>query len=58
MVNIDNYSNDFNNIIEIIERAKSRAIRAVNAEMIDMQWQIGKYISDKTSDDGWGKQIV
>lgn len=58
MTNINNYSNDFNNIIEIIERAKSRAIRAVNAEMIDMYWQIGKYISEKTSDDGWGKKIV
>lgn len=58
MANINNYSNDFNNIIEIIERAKSRAIRAVNAEMIDMYWQIGKYISEKTSDDGWGKKIV
>ena len=58
MVNIDNYSNDFNNIIEIIERAKSRAIRAVNAEMIDMYWQIGKYISEKTNNGGWGKKIV
>ncbi len=55
---ITKYSNDFERIIKIIERAKSRAIRAVNAEMIDMYWQIGKYISEKTRNDGWGKNIV
>ena len=58
MSSIINFNNDFNNIIEIIERAKSRAIRAVNAEMIDMYWQIGKYISEKTNNGGWGKNIV
>ena len=55
---ITKYSNDFERIVKIIERAKSRAIRAVNAEMIDMYWQIGKYISEKTGNDGWGKNIV
>ncbi|MBR2336294.1 MAG: DUF1016 family protein [Clostridia bacterium] len=55
---IKNYGDDLNNIIAIIERAKSRAIRAVNAEMIDMYWQIGKYISEKTNNGGWGKSVV
>lgn len=36
MTDITKYSNDFENIIEIIERSKTRAIRAVNAEMIEM----------------------
>ena len=58
MAGIINYNNDFENIIEIIERSKSRAIRAVNAEMIEMYWQIGKYISEKANNDGWGKSVV
>ena len=52
------YSNDFENIIAIIEQSKIRAIKAVNAEMIEMYWQIGKYISEKVSHDGWGKSVV
>jgi len=58
MADIINYNNDFENIIEIIEQSKARAIRAVNAEMIEMYWQIGKYISEKASNGGWGKSVV
>ena len=58
MADIINYNNDFENIIEIIEQSKTRAIRAVNAEMIEMYWQIGKYISEKANNDGWGKSVV
>lgn len=58
MADIVNYGNDFDNIIAIIEKAKVRAIRAVNREMIDMYWQIGHYLSEKTATDGWGKNTV
>lgn len=58
MADIINYNNDFESIIAIIEQSKARAIRAVNAEMIEMYWQIGKYISEKASNDGWGKSVV
>ena len=58
MADIVNYSNDFDNIIAIIEKSKMRAIRAVNAEMIEMYWQIGHYLSEKTATDGWGKNTV
>ena len=58
MADIINYNNDFENIIAIIEQSKTRAIRAVNAEMIEMYWQIGKYISEKADKDGWGKGVV
>lgn len=39
--------NNFNDIINIIEQSKSRALKAVNAEMINMYWQIGKYLSGR-----------
>ena len=57
MADIINYNNDFENIIAIIEQSKTRAIKAVNREMIEMYWQIGKYISEKTNG-GWGKSVV
>ena len=58
MADIIQYNNDFENIIAFIEHSKARAIKAVNAEMIEMYWQIGKYISEKAANDGWGKSVV
>lgn len=58
MADIVNYNNDFDNIIAIIEKSKMRAIRAVNREMIEMYWQIGQYLSEKSENDGWGKNTV
>ena len=58
MADIINYNSDFKSIIAIIEQSKMRAIKAVNAEMIEMYWQIGKYLSDKTESEGWGKSVV
>lgn len=52
------YENDFEEIILIIENAKARAMKAVNIELIEMYWQIGKYISEKASADKWGKSTV
>ena len=52
MKDIINHNGSFEDIIAIIEQSKARAIRAVNAEMIEMYWQIGKYISEKVDDNG------
>lgn len=50
--------NQFEEIVKIIETAKERAYKAVNAELINMYWEIGEYISNKVKDDGWGKSTV
>ena len=57
-MDIIEYKNNLDDIIAIIERSKMRALKAVNAEMIEMYWQIGKYISEKADKDGWGKGVV
>ena len=36
----------------------ARALKAVNAELINMYWEIGAYVSQKVKDGGWGKSIV
>lgn len=33
--------NQFDEILEIIDNARTRAMRAVNAELINMYWEIG-----------------
>ena len=49
---------EYNEIISIIERARENAFRAVNRELISMYWDIGKYVSEKVKNDGWGKSVV
>jgi len=53
-----NYSNDFNEIISIIENARENAYKAVNRELINMYWDIGEYVSRRVKEDNWGKSIV
>lgn len=36
-------SNDFGTVISIIENAKGRALKAVNAEFINISWEVGTY---------------
>lgn len=48
----------FKEVIAIIDHARERVFRLVNRELIDMYWEIGRYISEKCGSDGWGKSIV
>lgn len=50
--------NNFNDIINIIEQSKSRALKAVNAEMINMYRQIGKYLSGLCENQSFGDKVV
>jgi len=55
---ISNITNDFDEVISIIENARENAFRAVNRELINMYWDIGKYVSHCVSEGGWGRSIV
>lgn len=49
---------EFSDIVQLIKRSQQKAIKAVNAELIDLYWQIGAYISQKVEDSNWGKSVV
>jgi predicted nuclease of restriction endonuclease-like (RecB) superfamily len=55
---IPNDSSTFDEVISIIESARENAFRAVNRELINMYWDIGKYVSRRVSNGGWGKSVV
>ena len=38
----------FEEIVTIIDRSRERMFRSVNRELIDMYWEIGRSISEKT----------
>ena len=50
--------NNFDELIEIIDKARLKAFRAVNYELISMYWDIGNYLSKKVKSEKWGKSIV
>ena len=47
-------SNNFSDIVTIIEASKQRALKAVNTELINMYWEVGKYISALVADSKFG----
>jgi len=50
--------NRFTDIIQLIKQSRTNAIRAVNAELINLYWNIGEYISNKIELSEWGDSVV
>jgi len=48
----------FVEIAELIKDARNRTLTVVNRQLIELYWEIGKYISQKIEDNSWGKSIV
>jgi predicted nuclease of restriction endonuclease-like (RecB) superfamily len=48
----------FTDIIQLIRQSRSKAIAAVNTEMINLYWNIGQYIHNRIETAEWGKSIV
>jgi predicted nuclease of restriction endonuclease-like (RecB) superfamily len=55
---VPNNTPAFEEIAAIIDRSRERVFRSVNRGLIDMYWEIGRYISEKAKTDKWGKSIV
>lgn len=51
-------SSQFADVVGMIRKAKQRAYTAVNSALIDLYWQIGKYISTQVASAAWGKSVV
>jgi hypothetical protein len=41
-----------------IQRAQVKAINSVNAELLNLFWQIGRGILDRQSSEGWGSAVI
>ncbi|NOX64781.1 MAG: DUF1016 domain-containing protein [Chlorobi bacterium] len=42
----------------LIAKARNNALKTVNKELINLYWEIGKYISEKVNSENWGKSVV
>ena len=52
------YQNFRDDILSRIRSAQYEAMRAVNKEMIALYWEIGKQITERQKQLGWGKSVV
>jgi predicted nuclease of restriction endonuclease-like (RecB) superfamily len=50
--------NRFTDIIHLIKQSRTNAIKAVNAGLINLYWNIGEYISKKIQQSEWGDSVV
>jgi len=48
----------FAEIIQLIKQSRTNAIKAVNAELINLYWNIGEYITKKIEQSEWGDSVV
>ncbi len=48
----------FTGIIQLIKQSRTKAIKAVNAELINLYWNIGEHISKKIEQSEWGDSVV
>lgn len=49
---------NFDEIISIIDNARNRALKAVNAELIQMYWNVGEYLSELCANSSFGDGII
>jgi hypothetical protein len=48
----------FADIIILIKQSHNNAIKTVNAELINLYWNIGEHISKKVELSEWGQSVV
>ncbi len=52
------FAEEFAELYHIIQQRQDAALRAVNAELIDLYWYIGEYLHKKLEMAGWGKHTI
>lgn len=57
-LNLANSLHDFEQFLHYIRKSHDQVYRQVNNALIDLYWQIGKMLSEKIDNEGWGKSTV
>jgi len=58
MSNIENNQNSFNEVLSLIQESKRQVYKQANSMLITLYWDLGAYISNKTTKENWGKGVV
>ena len=52
------YKEEFIDVLKMIKTSRDNALRSVNTELINLYWNIGKYIDVKVEKSNWGQSVV
>ena len=55
---LSTYNSDFENVVFMIKQSQIKAYSSVNRELIDLYYNLGKFISIKVQNSNWGKGVV
>jgi predicted nuclease of restriction endonuclease-like (RecB) superfamily len=55
---IDAYAALLTDVKARIQHAQTRAVLAVNAELVRLYWDIGRAIAERQADEGWGAAVI
>ena len=54
----DGYSRLLSEVKERVRSAQYAALKAVNKELVDLYWDIGRMVGERQQAEGWGKSVV
>lgn len=55
---IEVFDNQFGEILGLIKSARQKVLKSVNAELIDLYWNVGRFISENCTKNNWGNNTV
>src|SRR3954464_4972264 len=55
---VDIYADLLKDIKSRIQHAQTRAVLAVNAELVRLYWDIGRVIAERQEEEGWGACVI
>lgn len=56
--NVTQHISDFNHIVSLIQTARNNALAKVNEELINLYFNVGKFVSEKVKNAEWGTAVV
>ena len=57
-IDVQEHEADFQEIVQLIKKARYIALKSVNLELINIYWQVGEHISKKVENAEWGIGVV
>jgi predicted nuclease of restriction endonuclease-like (RecB) superfamily len=58
MLSTNNNQEQFIEIVHLIKNSRNSAVKSVNAEMLNLYWNIGQYISVQLANAAWGDKTI
>ena len=55
---LPSYTELLQHLKERVVQAQSRAVLAVNSELVQLYWEIGRTISERQKAEGWGSKVI